>query len=247
MEVLGIDIGGSGIKGAIVNVETGELVGERFRVETPQPASPEAVFEAILQLTTHFKWTGKVGLGFPGVVRSGVIKTAANLDKAWVGVNAAEAFKALSGLDSYWVNDADAAGVAEVKFGSLAQDKNVVIFLTIGTGIGSAIFTQGHLLPNTEFGHLKLKNETEAEHYASDAARKREDMSWEKWGKRINKYLETMDALFWPDLFIIGGGISKKFDKYADKFTLNAPVLPASLLNEAGAIGAAYFAAEQLG
>ena len=245
MEVLGIDIGGSGVKGAIVDTNSGKFVGERFRVETPQPATPEAVLNSIGQIIKHFNWKGKVGVGFPGVIRSGVIKTAANLDDGWIGIDAPTFFKLVTGLDSHWVNDADAAGVAEVHFGEAAKGHNVVLFLTVGTGIGSALFTQGKLLPNSEFGHVILRGE-EAEHYASDATRKSEDLSWEKWGKRFNRYLKYMDSLFWPDIIIVGGGISKKFDKFQDRIKIETPVVPAGLLNEAGIIGAACLAHEQI-
>ncbi len=247
MEILGIDIGGSGIKGALVDVETGTLKTDRFRVETPRPANQEAFVWAIQQIKSHFEYQGPIGIGFPGVVQNGIIRTAANVDKSWIDVDAASMFKKKLGSDCFILNDADAAGVAEVKFGTTVSDQSVVIFLTVGTGIGSAVFTDKQLLPNTEFGHVLIKDDLEAEHYASDAVRKREDLNWGRWGKRFNRYLKYMDSLFWPDLFVIGGGVSKKMDKFEEKLTITkkVPVVPASLLNEAGIIGAAYFAHEQ--
>uniref|UniRef100_UPI0007C63EC1 polyphosphate--glucose phosphotransferase n=1 Tax=Herbidospora sakaeratensis TaxID=564415 RepID=UPI0007C63EC1 len=244
MNVLGIDIGGSGIKGAPVDTKTGELVGARHRIPTPQPATPKAVAEVVAKLVDHFQWTGPVGITFPGVVVDGVIRTAANVDKSWIGVNANKLFG--KKLDSVMVlNDADAAGMAEMAFGAGKNNQGVVLVMTIGTGIGSALFMGGKLVPNTEFGHLELKGK-EAESRASDAARDKRNMSWGKYAKRIGQYLRHMEMLFSPAMMILGGGISKKSDKYLPMVDLRTPVVPAKLLNEAGIIGAALAAEETM-
>lgn len=238
MEVLGIDIGGSGIKGAIVNTATGEMLTERHRIETPQPATPESVAQTVAQLINHFDWKGQVGCGFPAVIQHGVVRTASNIDNSWIDVNAKELFKEEAGNEFQIVNDADAAGLAEMNFGAGKDTLGVVVIVTVGTGIGSSVFTDGVLLPNTEFGHIIVKDQV-GENYASDAARKRDDIKWGKWGKRFNEYLARIEFLMWPDKIIIGGGASKKFDKYQDKLITKAELLPAELLNNAGIIGAA--------
>ncbi|WP_212735499.1 polyphosphate--glucose phosphotransferase [Herbidospora galbida] len=244
MNVLGIDIGGSGIKGAPVDTKTGELMAERHRIPTPQPATPKAIAEVVAKLVDHFEWTGPVGITFPGVVVDGEIRTAANVDKSWIGVNANKLFG--KNLDSVMViNDADAAGMAEMAFGAGKNNQGVVLVLTIGTGIGSALFVGGKLVPNTEFGHLELKGK-EAESRASDAARDKRDMSWDKYAKRIGQYLRHMEMLFSPGLMVLGGGISKKSDKYLPMVDLRTPVVPAMLLNEAGIVGAALAAEETM-
>jgi polyphosphate glucokinase len=238
MEVLGIDVGGSGIKGAPVDIEKGVLLEERFRIPTPQPATPKAVAETVNQIKEKFKWKGEIGCGFPAVVRRGIVKTASNIDKSWIGTHAGELFSEVTGCPTLLVNDADAAGMAEMSFGIGRDRKGTVIMITVGTGIGSAIFTHGKLLPNTEFGHIILKG-TVAEQIASDAARKREDLKWKEWGVRFDHYLNRMEFLFSPDLFIIGGGASKKFEKYIKFLNVEAEVQAAKLKNEAGIIGAA--------
>lgn len=242
METLGIDIGGSAIKGTIVNTETGEFVAERFRIETSQPAPVQEVIDTVVKLVNHFSWKGNVGCGFPAVVQNGVVKTASNIDKAFIGVNANELFSEATGCHVNVVNDADAAGFAELNFGSVKNFRGLAIFLTIGTGIGSAFFNKGKLIPNTELGHIYLKNGLKGEKYTSDAVRKRENLSWGEWSIRFNDYLMYLEKLFYPELFIIGGGSSKKFDKFESVLTLNTPVVPAKLLNDAGIIGAAMFA-----
>jgi polyphosphate glucokinase len=241
-EVLGVDVGGSGIKAAVVNVETGELVSERLRLETPRPATPKDVAAVTAELVSQFKWKEPVGIGFPAAVVQGVVRTAANIDKKWIGTDAAALFGKATGCASFVLNDADAAGVAEMHFGAGRDHAGVVLMITIGTGLGTAFFVNGHLLPNTELGHLLLGEGLEAEHYASDAVRKKEDLGWKKWGRRFNRYLETMEALFWPELIILGGGASKKFDKFRDEITVEAEVVPAASLNQAGIVGAAVFA-----
>jgi polyphosphate glucokinase len=237
-KILGIDIGGSGIKGAPVNTKSGKFITERHRIETPSPATPEAVAEVIKAIAEYFKWEGPIGCGFPAVVLNGVVKTAANIDKSWIETDARRLFTKTTGLPVWVINDADAAGLAAAKFGAGKGIKGSVLMLTIGTGIGSAFFTRGRLLPNTELGHLIL-NGQHAEEYTSDATRKTQNLTWEEWGKRFNEYLLEMERLFWPELIIIGGGMSKKMDKFASQLTLKTKVVPAELLNDAGIIGAA--------
>ncbi|MGB7096150.1 MAG: ROK family protein [Anaerolineales bacterium] len=238
MKVLGIDIGGSGIKGAPVDTDTGTLLESRFRLPTPSPAKPVAVAETVGEIADHFNWKGRLCIGFPGVVRKGVTLTAANIHEDWVGLNAAKHIKKVTGRKTCIINDADAAGLAEMAFGAGKDRRGVVLVVTIGTGLGTALFTDGHLLPNCEFGHLEMDG-VDAEWYASDAARKRENLTWEKWGQRFDRYLQTMERLIWPDLIILGGGVSKKFDLYKPYIAVKAEVLPALMLNEAGIVGAA--------
>lgn len=246
MEVLGIDIGGSGIKGAPVDTKTGELLAPRWRIPTPEPSKPQKIAQVILQMVQHFEWQGAVGCGFPSVMRSGTALTAANIHKKWVGADAEALFAEVTGLTVKVVNDADAAGLAEMTFGAGREHHGVVMIITIGTGLGTALFTNGHLVPNTELGHLEM-NGRDAELQASDAARKREKLSWKRWAKRFDQYLCTLEALFWPDLFILGGGVSKQFEKFAPYLFLQAPVTPASMLNEAGIVGAALAAIQEAG
>jgi polyphosphate glucokinase len=245
MEVLGIDIGGTGIKGAPVDTETGTLLAPRYRLLTPNPAKPRPVAETVAVIAKQFNWKGQLGIGYPGVVRQGVTLTAANVHDSWVGLNAAKFVKKVSGCKTCIINDADAAGLAEMAFGAGKNHPGVVLVVTIGTGLGTALFTGGHLLPNCEFGHLEIGG-IEAEWMASDAARKREKLTWKKWGRRFNTYLHAMEKLFWPDLIILGGGISKKHEKFLPYITVQAEVVPAQMLNEAGIIGAAIGACRSL-
>jgi polyphosphate glucokinase len=238
MKVLGIDIGGSGIKGAPVDTDSGDMLDSRFRLPTPSPAKPRLVAEIVEEIADHFNWEGQLGIGFPGVVRKGTTWTAANIHDDWVGLNAAKYIKKKTGRKTCIINDADAAGLAEMAFGVGKNRQGVVLLVTIGTGLGIALFTDGCLLPNCEMGHIEM-NGVDAEFYASDAARKRENLSWKKWGQRFNEYLHTMERLLWPDLVILGGGVSKKFDLYKKYITVQAEVVPAEMLNEAGIIGAA--------
>ncbi|UCF28665.1 MAG: ROK family protein [Chloroflexota bacterium] len=238
MEVLGIDIGGSGIKGAPVDTDKGTLLAQRYRLLTPTPAKPQAVAETVVKICKKFKWKGSLGIGFPGVIRRGVTLTAANIHDDWVGLNAAKFIKKVTGRKTCIINDADAAGLAEITFGAGKDRQGVILLVTIGTGLGTAIFSDGHLVPNSEFGHLEIDG-VEAEWLASDAARKRENLSWKKWGHRFNHYLQTMEKLFWPDLIILGGGISKKHEQFKQYITVQAEVIPAQMMNEAGIIGAA--------
>lgn len=241
MHILGIDVGGSGIKGAPVDVETGQLLEGRLRLKTPSGAEPEAVAEVVTKIIRHFDWQGPIGCGFPAPIRHGTVKMAANVSPRWVGLNIEELFRQAAGHPCSVGNDADVAGLAEMTFGAGKGQPGTVIMITLGTGIGSAIFCGGKLLPNTEFGHLEV-NGHEAESRASDAARQREDLSWKKYARRLNHFLLQMEKLFWPDLFIIGGGISKHHDKYIPELTVEAPVVPAQFLNEAGIVGAALAA-----
>ncbi|ENY73892.1 polyphosphate glucokinase [Aeromonas diversa CDC 2478-85] len=244
MQILGVDIGGSGIKGCLVDTTTGELIGERHRIPTPQPATPAAIAHTLKALVEHFQWKGPVGCGFPAIIHHGVAKSAANIDPSWVETDAARLFGEITGQPCFVLNDADAAGLAEMSFGQGKGHEGVVILITVGTGIGTAVFVNGHLLPNTELGHLMLEGMV-AEHYCSDAVRKREDLGWGKWGKRFNQYLARLEFLFSPDLFILGGGSAAKIDKFIDRIATRAPLLPAASLNQAGIIGAALYAAAQ--
>ncbi len=247
MAVLGIDIGGSGIKGAPVDLEVGEYMESRFRIPTPSPGRPEQIVEVIRRIVDHFQWEGKIGAGFPGVVRRNVAETAANIHADWIGKNVAELIRDATGCSAVVLNDADAAGLAEMRFGSGRQyEDGMAIFLTIGTGIGSAFFLNGSLWPNTELGHLQIRGK-DAEHRAGDAVRKDKDLSWKKWGKRLREVLQIYDFLFNPDVIILGGGVSKKFKKYKKYLKhIHAEVIPAELRNQAGIVGAAMAAAESL-
>lgn len=241
MEILGIDIGGSGIKGALVDVETGVLTQERYRVATPRPSVPKAVANSIVQIADFFQWRGPIGCTFPSVVRHGVMYSAANVDESWIGTDGQQLFQEKTNCPVVVLNDADAAGIAEMTFGAGAGRSGIVMVITLGTGIGSAIFVEGKLFPNTELGHLQIRGK-DAEHRASDRVRQEKELSWEKWGGRVNEYLQTLEFLFSPDLFIIGGGVSKKFDKFAPYLETRAEIVPAMLLNDAGIVGAAMAA-----
>jgi len=240
--VLGIDIGGTGVKAAPVDVATGRLLAERVKLPTPSPAVPDQVAQVIGQLIDHFGWSGPVGITFPGVVSGGIIRTAANLDRAWIGIDAVRFFGDATRQPVTVLNDADAAGLAEMRFGSGKGQQGTVLMLTFGTGIGSALFYNDVLVPNTEFGHIEIHGK-DAEARASERAREEGDLSWEKWADRVDTYLDKMEALLSPDLFIIGGGISRKSDKFLPRLTLHARVVPAALHNDAGIVGAAMAAA----
>jgi polyphosphate glucokinase len=245
MDVLGLDIGGSGIKGAMVDTITGKLLTDRYRIETPDGAEPNDVARTVHQICQYFEYSGPVGVGFPAIVQHGIVLSAANISENWLSQNLNVLLSQETGNPIFGLNDADAAGIAEMKFGiGLEYQKGVVILLTIGTGIGSAIFSDGVLVPNTEFGHMKIRGK-DGEHRASDAVRQQEELSWKKWGERFNEILLILEGLFSPDLFVIGGGISKKFEKYATYFTVQTKIMPAMLLNQAGIIGAAMYAKEQ--
>lgn len=238
MHVLGIDIGGSGIKGAPVDTDSGQMLAEKVRMRTPPSAKPGPMIDILAKMVEEFKWTGPIGCGFPGVVRNGRILTAANVSSKWIDFEAAKVISDRTGCPVAVINDADAAGLAEMSLGAGRGRQGTVLVVTIGTGIGTALFSDGHLLPNMELGHIEIDGE-DAETNTSDAARKREDLSWEKWGKRFNRYLNTIQRLVWPELIIIGGGGSSKFDRYQQFLDVPAEILTAQMLNEAGIIGAA--------
>ncbi len=245
MHILGVDIGGTGLKGAIVDVVNGELRSERMRMETPKPSSPDRMADTFSQLVRKLQWSGPVGCGFPSIVRRGTALTASNIDQAWIGTNIEALFHKATGLPVMALNDADAAGYAEMSFGKGKDQMGTVLLITIGSGIGTALFVDGREVPNTEFGHLFMHGMI-AERYVSNSARKKLDLSWEKWGKRFNEYLLHMERLLSPDLFILGGGISKDFDTYKEYLQVQTPVTPAKLLNNAGIVGAACFAHKRL-
>ena len=238
MAVLGIDIGGSGVKGAPVDVEAGALVDERYRLETPRPATPDAVAAVLVEVAGHWDGREPMGVTFPGVVRHGVIGTAVNLHPEWVDVDAAALIAERTGRPVTVLNDADAAGVAEVAFGAARDVRGVVLLVTFGTGIGTALFVDGRLVPNTELGHLEL-NGADAELHASDRVREERDLSWEEWAGRAQDYLRVVERLLNPDLIVLGGGVSKKTDRYLHHIRLNTPIVPAVLQNNAGIVGAA--------
>lgn len=247
----GIDIGGSGMKAATVDLSTGELASDRFRIDTPQPATPAAMAEVLCELVEHHGWTGPMGVAFPAVVRHGVVGSAANIDKSWLDVDADAVFTEASGRDVHMLNDADAAGLAEMRFGAGAQPDGsphpgVVMMLTFGTGIGSGLFVDGVLVPNTELGHLELDGH-DAEKRASAKARERDDLSWKDWAGRVEHYLRHVEALFSPDLFIVGGGASKKPDKWLPHLDVSTPVVPAEMANNSGIVGAAIAANDLAG
>jgi polyphosphate glucokinase len=244
MHALGIDIGGTGIKAAPVDVATGKLLADRKKIPTPRPALPDAIADVVKQLTTFFSWSGPVGITFPGVVINGVIRTAANLDPAWIGVDAGALFGQAAGNPVWVLNDADAAGVAEMTFGAGVGEEGTVLMLTFGTGIGSALFTKGVLVPNTEFGHVEIHGE-DAETRASEHAKELHDLSWGKWAGRVEEYLQHIEAVMSPQLIIVGGGISKQSEKWVPRLTgISARIVPAALLNDAGIVGAAMATAD---
>lgn len=244
MEILGIDIGGSGIKGAVVDSRKGELLTERIRLVTPQPATPKAMLATVAELVDTFKWKGVIGCGFPAAVQHEIVRTASNIDKSWIGLNAAKEVEKLTKCPTHVVNDVDAAGLAEMKFGAGKGQKGVTIMLAAGTGIGSAIFIKKKLVPNMELGFIHV-NGMPGEHYAANSVRENEELSWEVWAGRFNEYLHRLESLFWPDLFILGGGVSKKFENFSQYFDINTEIVPAKTRNHAGIIGAAMAAKDE--
>jgi len=241
----GIDIGGTGIKGAVVDTKTGSLVTERVRILTPQPSTPEAVAKVVAQLVNGADWHGRVGATFPAVIKNGVAKSAANVDETWIGTDVDKCFTDAVGAGEVIVlNDADAAGIAEARFGAARGVQGVVIMLTFGTGIGSALLLDGKLVPNTEFGHLELDGH-DAEKRAAASVRDETGMSYKKWAARVSHYMKHVERLFTPDLFVVGGGVSKNADKWVPLLELQTPVKPAELLNDAGIVGAAMAALER--
>lgn len=247
-QAFGIDIGGTGIKGAVVDVATGKLVTERQRVLTPQPSTPQAVAQVVAQMVTDADWQGEIGATFPAIIKHGEARSAANVDHSWVGTNVDQVFTEAVGEHGTVtvLNDADAAGIAEARFGAAKGVAGVVILLTFGTGIGSAMLVDGILVPNTELGHLELDGH-DAESRAAASVRDEHGMSYRKWAHRVNRYMQHVELLFTPDLFVVGGGVSKNADKWVPLLELNTPVEPAQLLNDAGIVGAAIAAMERRG
>lgn len=238
MKVFGIDIGGSGIKGAPVDTASGKLTTERVKIKTPRPATPEAIVETAVEVVRQSGWSGPVGCGFPAVVKDGVVKTAANIDKAAIGFDMRETLEGKLDAPVSVVNDADAAGLAEMRWGAGRDQNGVVLMLTLGTGIGTSLFVGGRLVPNTEFGHIEIRGK-DAEHRAAESARKREDLSWKEYAQRLDEYIHRIEDLLWPDLIVIGGGISKKSEKFFPHLTTRTPLVPAEMHNDAGIAGAA--------
>jgi polyphosphate glucokinase len=240
----GIDFGGSGIKGAPVDVEQGELTDERVRIDTPQPSTPHAVAAVFAELLAQFPGSeGPVGVTVPGVVVKGVVHSAANIDKHWIGEDADRLFTERTGRDVHVVNDADAAGLAEVRYGAAKGRRGLIIVTTLGTGIGSALVYDGVLVPNSELGHLEIDGH-DAEKRAASSAREREDLSWEEWAKRLTAYYRKLEDLFSPELFVVGGGVSKKADEFLPLVDIETEIIPAQLRNAAGIVGAALYATE---
>jgi polyphosphate glucokinase len=242
-KAFGIDIGGTGIKGGIVDLSTGELIGERFRKDTPQPATPDAVADTVAEVAGNFDYKGPFGVDFPGVVLGGVVQTAANMDPSWKGTDLVKTMSAKLPGPVTGLNDADAAGLAEARYGAGRGHDGVVIMVTFGTGIGIAIIHNGQLIPNSELGHMELDGH-DAETKAAASAKEREGLSWEHWCKRASKYLSALENLMWPELFILGGGISKKPDKWVPLLKCRTPLAVAQLINNAGIVGAALAAHE---
>ncbi len=243
--ILGIDIGGSGVKGAPVDLSAGALAAERYRLPTPQPSTTRDVVAAVREVAGRFGPAERTGITFPGVVVDGVTRTAANLDASWLDAPAAELFAEAVGGPVVVLNDADAAGIAEMEFGAGRGQRGVTIVLTFGTGIGSAVFLDGRLLPNTELGHLEL-NGHDAEDRASAQAREVEKLDWPHWASRVEEYLRHVEALLQPDLFILGGGVSRRADRFLPLIKIRTRTVPAVLRNEAGIIGAAVAAANSV-
>lgn len=245
---IGVDIGGSGIKGAPVDLEAGDFAADRVRIKTPQPAVPDAVAEIVAEVVEAVSGGDDadvpVGVTFPAVVQRGVARTAANVDDSWIGTDVTAVLREATGHPVEVVNDADAAGIAEARFGAARDVDGVVILTTLGTGIGTAVIVNGTLLPNTELGHLEVDGH-DAETRAADSAREREDLSWQEWAQRLQRYYRALEDLLWPDLLVVGGGVSKKADQFLPLLDLRTPIVPATLRNRAGIIGAALLAAEQ--
>jgi len=242
--VYGVDIGGTGVKAALVDTKTGALLTERVRVKTPQPATPITIGKVVTELLDEAQWHGKVGIAFPAVISHGVAKSAANIDQAWIGTDVDAVLTSRTGRDITVLNDADAAGIAEVRFGAARNVTGVVLLLTFGTGIGSALFIDGILVPNTELGHLEIDGH-DAEEKAAASVREREDMSYKKWAERVSRYLQHVERLFSPELIVLGGGVSKDADKWVPLLTVATEIRPAQLRNSAGIVGAAIAAEER--
>jgi polyphosphate glucokinase len=242
----GVDIGGSGIKGCVVDLDLGVLAGERVRIETPQPSKPDLVCDVVARIVDSFGWQDRIGVTFPGVMKGGVAFTAANVHKSWIGTNLAAMLAEHIPGEVQTLNDADAAGIAEMRYGAGRDQRGVVLMLTFGTGIGSALFVDGVLVPNTEFGHIEVDGD-DGEKHASAAVRERENLTYHEWAKRVDRYLGALEKALWPDLIIVGGGVSKKADKWVPLLTTRTPIAPAERQNDAGIVGAALAAHERIG
>ncbi|MGQ0848079.1 MAG: polyphosphate--glucose phosphotransferase [Actinomycetota bacterium] len=240
--VLGIDIGGSGIKANLVDPDDGSLLSQRHRIDTPDPSTPRAVASVVKEMVTHFAYSGPVGCTFPAIIKKGVALSASNVDESWIGEDVDTLFTATTGRPVMVANDADAAGVAEMAFGAGREKDGTVVVLTFGTGIGSAVFHRGVLIPNTEFGHLELRGHSPVESWAAASVRDEEHLSWKVWGKRVDRLLEHIERLLSPDLFILGGGVSREFDRWGKHLRLDVKTVPATLRNEAGIVGVALLA-----
>lgn len=246
MEILGIDVGGSALKGAIVNVDTGEMVTDRIRILTPEGAKPDDMAKVVKEIVETLKWKGPIGVGFPAIVKKGVAYSAANIHESWIGTSVSQTFSKASKCPVYTGNDADVAGIAEMIFGvGKEYNKGSVVFLTLGTGIGTTLFYDGTMFPNTELGHIQIRGK-DAEKRASAAQRTNKNLSYKKWAEHLQEYLVTMENLLSPDVFILGGGISKDAEKFMPYIQVKAKVIPALLQNQAGIVGAAYYAKQQL-
>ncbi|WP_420640851.1 polyphosphate--glucose phosphotransferase [Candidatus Leptofilum sp.] len=247
MIALGIDIGGSGIKGALVDTKKGEMITDRLRIPTPKPAKPKAVIKVLKRIVDHFEYSGPIGVGIPAIVINGVTHSAANIDDKWIGYSSQQAMAEATGCPVTLANDADVAGVAVMRFGAGKGKQGTVMIFTLGTGIGSAVFVDGRLVPNTELGHLYLRNQkNDAENYAAERIREEKNLSWKQWGQRLNTYFQHIEFLFSPELIIIGGGVSKKHEEFLHYIKIRAEIVPAELRNEAGIVGAAVLAAESV-
>lgn len=239
--ILGIDVGGSAVKGAPVDIRKGDYLLPRMRIPVPEQSKPKDIVLAVAGIVKHFNWRGRIGCGFPAAIRGGVALTAANIHKSWIGKNVPALLKKGTGRPAVVINDADAAGLAEMEYGAGRKQRGVVLLVTVGTGLGTALFSNGQLVPNTELGHIEIRGR-EAEHRASDGVREKKNLSWKKWSRLLDEYLVTMERLFWPDLIIIGGGVSQKYEKFFPYLTVRAKIVPAKFRNKAGIIGAALAA-----
>ena len=237
-KAIGIDIGGTGIKGGLVDLSTGSMASDRIRIDTPQPATPEAVAETVAEILATADWDGPVGCALPGVVQRGVVRTAANIDESWIGTDAQDLFGRVTGREVSLLNDADAAGLAEVAFGAAQEQGGTVIMVTLGTGIGSALFHDGVLVPNAELGHLMMGKKS-AERRMSATARKARGLDWQDWAEELSEYFGYVESLLWPELFVVGGGVSKKSELWLPHITARTPIVVAELRNNAGIVGAA--------
>ncbi len=242
MTMLGIDVGGTGIKGAPVDTKTGMLLAERFRIKTPQPPGLQPIGDTVAQIVRHFDWKGQVGIGFPAPIKAGVALTAAHISPKWIGVNVVDFFTKVTACPCTVINDSDAAGLAEMTYGAGKDNLGTVMLVDLGTGIGTGLFYRGKLIPNAQLGHLELRGKDAAAR-TSGVARQMYHLSWKKYARRVDRYLKALQQLFWPDLFIIGGGISVDHEKFVPRLTVEVPTVPALFLNNAGIIGAALAAA----